>query len=467
MAVSWAFLGLMRLFMPARIVRFVPGWDRMTVNSRLFGVTVILGVVAALIFGTLPALQMSRGRVLEALKSDGRTGASPGRQRLRRSFVVAEIALVLPLLVAAMLSVRGVTQFLRDWQGYDPNGLLTFRVVLPEARYGDAESRRRFALASVDEFGAIPGVTGVVVANTLPATDSNTSRRIEVEGQIVPDTASPPSVDYRTVNAAYFDVLKMPILSGRAFASVDQNGTTPVAVVSQSMAAKYWPAGGAIGARVRIGKEPWMVVVGICGDVIHDIDRRNLPTLYRPVTQALSDYLIFALRTPGDPLAIVAQVRQALSRVDPNQPVFEIRSMRQVLHERTIGLQDIAGVMGTFAGLALILALLGLYAVMTFLVAQRVHEIGVRIALGATAADVTRLTLGDAARLTTIGVAIGLVLAVALGRAMEAGLLGLVSSDVKVSAGLALALAVTAIGASYLPARRAAGVDPIVALRNE
>ena len=283
----------------------------------------------------------------------------------------------------------------------------------------------------------------------------------------MPDTTSPPSADYRTVNAAYFDVLKIPILAGRAISGGDQTGSTPVAVVSQSMATKFWPNGGAVGARVRIGKEPWMIVVGICGDVIHDIDRRNAPTLYRPVTQALSDYLIFALRTPGDPLALVGDVRRALARVDSTQPLFDIRSMRVVLSERTIGLQYVAGVMGTFAGLALVLALVGLYAVMTFLVAQRVHEIGVRIALGATAADVTRLTLGDAARLTAIGVAIGLVLALALGRAMEAGLLGVVSSDARLSAGLALVLAVTALGASYLPARRAAGVDPIVALRNE
>src|SRR6185295_5516322 len=186
--VSWGFLAIMRPFMPARIVRFVPGWDHMAVNARLFGVTVVLGVIAALVFGVLPALQMSRGRVLEALKSDGRTGASPGRQRLRRAFVIAEIALVLPLLVAAMLSVRSVTQYLSDWQGYDPEGLLTFRAVLPEARYADAQSRRQFAIASLDAFGAIPGVTGVALANTLPATDNNTSRQIEVDGQVVPDT---------------------------------------------------------------------------------------------------------------------------------------------------------------------------------------------------------------------------------------------------------------------------------------
>jgi putative ABC transport system permease protein len=202
--------------------------------------------------------------------------------------------------------------------------------------------------------------------------------------------------------------------------------------------------------------------------VIHDwFDSRNVPTLYRPIAQAPVDAFVVAARTPGDPRAIVDGVQRALTRVNATQPVFDIMTMRQMLSEKTIALQYIAGVMGVFAGLALLLAVLGLYAVMTCLVAQRMREIGVRIALGATAADVTRLTLAQAARLTAAGVGIGLVLALALGRAMEAGLLGVVSTDVRISAALALMLGITALAASYLPARRAAAVDPIVALRSE
>jgi putative ABC transport system permease protein len=234
------------------------------------------------------------------------------------------------------------------------------------------------------------------------------------------------------------------------------------------MARKFWPKGGELGGQLRVGQGPWMTVVGVCGDVIHDwFDSRNVPTMYRPLAQAPTDTLVVAARTPGDPRAIVDDVRRALARVNANQPVFDIMTMPQLLNEKTIGLQYVASVMGVFAGLAMLLAVLGLYAVMTYLVAQRVREIGVRIALGATAADVTRLTLGQAARLTAAGVGVGLVLALALGRAMEAGLLGIVSSDLRISAGLALLLGVTALGASYLPARRAAAVDPIVALRSE
>ena len=298
LAAAWTFLAVIRSFMPARIIRFVAGWNEMAVDGRMTAVTLALGVVAALVFGALPALQMSRGQVADALKSDGRTGSGPGRQRLRRALVVAEIALAMPLLVAALLSVRSVTRYLADWQGYDPNGVLMFKLALPEARYADTESRQQFAAASIDALSAVPGVAGAALANVLPASDSNTSRRIEIAGQPIPEGTLAPAVDYRTVTAGYFEVMRTPLLSGRAFTAADRPDTAPVVVVSQSMAQKFWPEGNAIGSQLRIGREPWTTVVGICGDVIHDwFDRRNAPTLYRPVTQAIGDRLMFAVRT--------------------------------------------------------------------------------------------------------------------------------------------------------------------------
>ena len=270
------------------------------------------------------------------------------------------------------------------------------------------------------------------------------------------------------MSAGYFDVLRTPLVAGRGFTTGDRHDTTPVVVVSQSMAKKYWPEGQAIGSQVRLGSEPWATVVGICGDVIHDwFDRRNSPTLYRPATQALDDRLMYAVRTTGAPLAVVADVRRALAQVDPTQPIFDVMPMRQALSEKTIGLQFVAGVMGSFAMLALVLAMLGLYAVMSYLVAQRVREIGVRMALGATRGDVTRLALGQAARLNALGLAIGVTAAIALGRLMEAGLLGVISSDVVTPFAIALVLGVTGLASSYLPARRAAAVDPMTALRSE
>jgi hypothetical protein len=254
----------------------------------------------------------------------------------------------------------------------------------------------------------------------------------------------------------------------QAFTSADREDTAPVAIVSQSMARRFWPDGHALGSQLRIGKQPWLTVVGISGDVIHDwFDRRNSPTMYRPIAQSSDDRLMFAVRSGAEPLRLVADVRRALARVDPTQPFFEAMPMRQRVSEKTIGLQYVAGVMATFALLALILAMLGLYAVMTYLVAQRVREIGVRLALGATTRDVTRLALGQAARLTALGLAIGVAVAIALGRLMEAGLLGVVASDLQTPFAVALLLGAAALASSYLPARRAAAVDPMIALRSE
>ena len=468
LAVAWAGIHVIQGAMPPRIARFVFGWTRMGVDARTAAFTGVLAIAAAVAFGLAPALHASGGHVAEALKSDSRAGGNPRRERLRRVLVMAELALALPLLVAAMLGVSGVRRYLTGWQGYDPNGILTFRVVLPERRYASADSQLRFAESSADGLAAIAGVQRVAVANTLPSVTANESRRIEVAEHPIPDATKRPSVDFRTVSPAYFDVLRIPIIAGRAFTTADRLGTDPVAIVSESMARRHWPDKNALGGRVRIGDGPWMTVVGVCGDVIQDwFDRRNAPTLYRPMAQAPTDAFVFAAKTSADPVTLAGDARRAIAKVDPVQPIYEVMSMRQLVSERTIGIQFVAGVMSTFAGLALILAVLGLYAVMTYLVTMRIHEIGVRMALGATSADVTRMAMWQAARLTTGGVLIGLALAVALSRLMEAGMLGIVSSDARISAALAAALAGVAVAASYLPARRAARIDPIAALRTE
>jgi len=262
--------------------------------------------------------------------------------------------------------------------------------------------------------------------------------------------------------------MRLPILTGRGFTRADQPNTMHVAVVSESMAKKFWPEGSVIGARFRFNDQPWMTVVGICGDVIHDwFEGKSAPTFYRPLVQGPPPDMMFAVRAKGDPAAIAPDVRRAIAQVDPAQPAFDVMPMRQAIRERTIGLRFVAGVMGTFAGLALVLAVLGLYAVMSYLVAQRVREIGVRIALGATTTDVTRLALAQAGRLTALGVGIGFVLALLLGRAMQAGLLGVITNDLITPVATAILLAVTTLASSYLPARRAASVDPMAALRTE
>ena len=463
---AWIALYLIRGAMPANIIRFVPGFESLGPDFRLLGFTLALAMLTSIVFGLLPALQASGARVSDALKEGGRT--STGRQLLRQSIVVAEMAIALPLLVAAGLGVLGTNRFLNGPQGYDPDGVLTMKLVLPDRAYPDQGARRRFVERAVEEIGTVAGVQAVAAINNHPGSGSASSRVIEIDGHPAPDPKDPPVVENRVATAALFDVMRIPIVRGRGFTSGDHAESASVAVISESMARKYWPNEDPIGRRVRIRDGAWLTVVGISGDIIHDwFIRRNVPTMYRPMAQAPSDYFGVVLRTAGDPTLAAAGVRQALLRVDPNQPVFDMMTMRRQLHERTIGLQYLAAIMGTFAVLALVLAAVGLYAVVAYFVAQRQHEIGLRMALGASAADVVRLTVGQAFRLTAIGTIIGLGLSVALARVMESGVLGIATADARVFAGFATVLMATALLAGYLPARRAASIDPMVALRAE
>ena len=467
LAVAWVSLRAIRANMPANILRFVPGFDSLGPDLRLLGFTLTLALATACIFGILPALQASRSRVSEALKEGGRS--STGRQLLRRGIVIAEIAIALPLLVAAGLGVIGTNRFLNGPQGYDPAGVLTMKLVLPPRLYADAASQRRFVERAMEALAAVPGVERAAAVNNPPASGGNSSRAIEIDGHPAPDPKNPPVVDNRIATPGYFDVMRIPILRGRGFTAADRDGADFVAVVSDSMAKKYWPGEDPIGRRLKIADSgPWITVVGVSGDIIHDwFNRRNNPSLYRPMAQVPTSYFGIEVRTAGDPSAVAGAVRQALLQVDATQPVFEMMPMRQALQERTIGLQYLAAIMTVFAALALLLAAVGLYAVISYLVAQRRHEIGLRIALGASSGDVMRLTVGQAMNLTIIGTAIGLVLSVALSRLMESTMLGIASSNVGVFVGFSSVLVAAALLAGYLPARRAAAIDPMIALRAE
>jgi putative ABC transport system permease protein len=465
MGFAWAALHVIRIAMPANIIRFVPGWDTLGPDLRLLGFTLGLALVTACVFGVLPAVQAARGRVADALKEGGRSAT--GRQLLRRSIVVAEIAIALPLLVVAGLGVLGTSRFLNGPQGYEVDGMLTMKIVLPDRGYPDDASRRRFAERAQREVAAVPGVVHATLVNNAPGSGSSASRTIEVDGHPPADPKRPPAVEYRVVSSEFFNVLRLPLTRGRAFNTGDRVDTTPVGIVSESMAQKYWPGEDPIGRRVKVGNT-WVTVVGISGDIIHDwFIRRNVPTLYRPFAQSPSDYFGVMVRSAGDPAALGGAVRQALLRVDPDQPVFDMMTMRRQLSERTIGLQYLSAIMASFAALALLLAAVGLYAVIAYLVTQRRHEIGLRMALGASSGDVLRLTIGQAFKLTVIGTAIGLAISVALARVMEAALLGIASSDARVFASFAAVLMAAALLAGYLPARRAAAIDPMVALRSE
>jgi putative ABC transport system permease protein len=467
LAFAWAGVHAIRISMPARITRFVPGWEDLGVNGRMAAFTLVLALATAIVFGLLPALQAARSRVIEALKEGGRTSTA-GRHRLRRGLVVAEISLTLPLLVAAGLGVLGTNRLLNGPQGYDPDGLLVMKLVLPERTYPTDAAQRQFVTRSLELLSAVPGVERTAVVNSMPAGGSNDTRSIDIDGHPPADPTIPINVDWRDVTPEYFSAMRLPIREGRAFTDADREDASPVAIVSESMARKFWPGENPLGRRVRLRNGAWATTVGVCGDVIHDwFGRRNAPTMYRPFAQAPSREFAIAVRTAGDPASLATPVRRALLDVDPVQPVFELMTMRTALWERMTGLRYLSAVMTVFAAVALILAIVGLYAVMAYIVSQRTHEIGVRIALGASRGDVVRLTVGHAAQLTVVGAATGLALSAGLSRLMQAGMLDIASNDARVSFGFTAVLVASALLAGYVPARRAAAVDPIAALRSE
>jgi putative ABC transport system permease protein len=455
--------------MPASISRFVPGWTSMQLDLRVLAVTTLIALAAAVLFGIVPALQCTRPRLAETLKEGGR-GATGGRarQRLRRALVVAEITLALPLLVASAMGAIGAHRFLYGHQGYDPERVLAMEMVLPQAAYTTDEARRTFVERVLERAAAMPGAERAAVMNIMPARGNNSSRTLEVEGRPNADPAFPPNVDFRSATPEVFAVLGIPVHRGRGLTTADGENAQPVVVISQSLAGRYWPNEDPLGRRLKLGTGPWLTIVGICGDIVHDwFNRRDYPTAYVPYAQSPTGNFGLAVRAAGDPAALSSAARAAVRAVDANQPVYDVMTLRTALRERTLGLQYIAAVMGVLGALALVLAAGGVYGVMAYMVAQRAHEIGVRIALGATRADVVKLTVSQTVRLAAVGVALGVTLSVLLGRVIEWGLLGTATVDARIVAALGAVLALSALAAGYIPARRAASIDPICTLRGE
>lgn len=469
LAVAWVAIELLKGTMPAALIRFVPGWTTMGLSPRLILVTSLVALVTALLFGLLPALQSSKPSLTSSLKDGGRSStAGVGRSRLRRGLVVAEVAIALPLLIASGLAAVAGHRMASGPQGYDPDGVVRLRMSLPEATYPDVASRRLFIERLLEEARQTPGITNAATTSVAPATTANQRRRVVVDGR-TEDPAGPRWINYRAVSAGLFDVLSIPITDGRGILAQDRDSTERVAVVSQSLAQLYWPDQSPIGRRVKLSADDadWITVVGISGNVLDDwFNSRNAPTIYVPALQQPSSQVNLLAKVVGDPDAHITALRAALSRVDRSLPAFDTETMGQAIYTRTTGLRVVGQLMAAFGGLALLLSAAGLYSVMAHYVAQRRHEIGVRMALGATTRDVLRLTIGQGLRLAGIGIAIGLGLGVALARVIESALFGVVALEPALFVAITALLTVVALLATLLPARHAVSVDPAGALRD-
>jgi putative ABC transport system permease protein len=463
----------MRDHMPAELLRYLPGWEHLGADWRTLAFSGVLAVLAAAVFSTIPARRAWSASLSDVLHDGGRgTTVGGARQRGRNALVVFQMAAALVLMATAGLAVRSAQGLLRGPQGYDPDRLLTFDVRLSGRTYDDPARRLTFVRDVRERLARLPGVTDVTAANVLPARNGNNWQGVEIEGQPLAKDADPPSVDARWVEPNYFAALRLPVVQGRGIEESDVEKSLPVVVVSRSFAQRFWPGQDAIGRRFRTvdpaRETPWLTVVGISGDVVHQwVMRRNYPTMYRSLRQEPRTRLAFAMRTTGDPDALIPAVGRTLRDVDPDQPADDVLSMRHAIARGTIGIQYVAGIMSAFGVLALVLALSGVYGILSYRVSLRTVEIGVRMALGATRRDVLVLTLGQAARLSAIGLAAGAALAFAMARVLSAALRGAVSSDPTMVGMTTVVLALAALVAAWIPSRRAMAIEPAMALRSE
>jgi putative ABC transport system permease protein len=419
--------------------------------------------LTGLICGLVPALQVSASRLTNALR-DGRGSVGPSHRVVRRLLVASEVAVTLLLLVGAGLLGRSFLNLQEVELGYQPAGVLTGEVLLPPSRYDTHERRVDFYDRLLERVSALPGVRATALTTKVPMTMGDGDVDFTIEGrEAVTTSADQPVAWYRLVSAGYFDVLQIPIVNGRALSASEP---TPALVVNETMAEKYWPGENPIGRRIRVGRSPWLTIVGIARDV------KTRGPGAAPVVEMFTTYSTFPesvmavlLRTDGDPLTLAGPLKGAVRELDADMPVDEITTLQALVDASLAQPRFLSSLLTAFALCAVLLAAVGVYGVMSFAVAQRVGEFGIRIALGASARDVYRLVVRDGLGLVAVGMVAGLLGALALTRVTTSLLYGVAPTDPLVFVGTALLLGVVAVVAAAVPARRASRVDPIVALR--
>ena len=458
-------LGLSRAAIPASVIRFLPGFSFIEIDVRLFAVTALLGSAAMLMFSLLPALQAVRTQVAESLRQSGRTLTSGrNRQWLRSALATTQMALALALLFASTMALSAANRAVNGVLGFDKQNVLVGQLVLPTRTYDDAEKRRQFVTKVVEAMRPTPAVTQIGVTSHIPAGFGGNVRRFFPDGVQLTE-AEARVVDFRRVTTEFFSALKILLLRGRWFDDSDRSETTPVAVVSKAVAQRYWGDQDPIGKRFKVAVDgPLITVIGVSGNVMHNWFTRREETVYRPISQDAPYTVAFAVRTIGDPTTLSGDLRRAVAAADPDQPMSLV-SLDQLVEDRAGGFTFIAQALGVVAVIALVLSILGIYSLMAYLTAQRTHEIGVRMALGAGRWQVVRATTKRALGITVAGIVAGAALAFGLGRVMQAMLQGFVTTNLVQLLAIVVILAAAGLLAAYFPARRAAGIDPMNALR--
>jgi putative ABC transport system permease protein len=434
-----------------------------------FGISVLTG----LIFGLAPALQVSKPNLVESLKESGRgSGSSSARNRLRSVLVVSEIAMTLVLLICAGLLIKTVMRLRSVDTGFNSQNILAMNIALPSIKYPKPENQIAFFKQVSERIAALPGVKAAGTTSVLPLSDNFDGRGLLVEDHPKP-RGEEITVDLYVATPGYLKAMEIPLLKGRSITDQDQNDSQNIALINSTMAAQLWPNEDPIGKRIRFpGSEkrpqPWRTIVGIVSDVSqYALDKKPPMQIYVPHPQFPTFFNTIVVKTKTDPAAMTGAVRREILAVDQDQAVFNVTTLQHLMGELISVRRFFMLMLLIFAALALVLAAVGIYGVMSYVASQRTQEIGIRMALGAQTRDVLKLIMGNGITLALIGVVAGLGGAFALTRLMAGLLFGVTTTDALTFVTVSVGLMAVALVACYVPARRATKVDPLVALRYE
>lgn len=450
----------------------IPFWMKFDLDGRVLGFTAACSLLTGFVFGTVPAFEASNPDLNETLKEGGRSGAGGRRHRLRSVLVVAEIALSLVLLVGAGLMMRSFVSLQSVNAGFKPEGVLSMYIALPGAKYRGPEKRMAFFSQLLERVRAVPGVQSAGTTTGLPLGGNNWGRSLTVEGRPVLPVGEAPAINHCVISSSYFSAMGITILKGRDFDERDAREAPKVTIIDERLAGEYWPDEDPIGKRIRFGppedNEPWQTIVGVVGEVKHQrLEASTRESVYLPFAQIPIGGSSLAIRTSGRPEALIAAVRAQVKELDPDLPLIRVMPMAEVVARSVWQPRLYTALFGVFAVVALILATVGIYGVMSYAVTLRTREIGLRMALGAQRQDVLKLVVGQGILLAAIGVGVGLVAAMAMTRLMSSLLFGVTATDPITFAAVSVLLTGVALGACFIPSLRAAKVDPMAALRYE
>jgi putative ABC transport system permease protein len=466
------YLHLTLIAMPERVARYMAGWSNISLNGRALALSILLAVMAGVVAGFAPALQALRVNLVDQLKAGSRTSAGSGRSRwLKNIFAIAQVSLAVALVIGAALISKGMRNMMHLADAYEPARLLTFNVTLPEARYDTPQKRAAWFHDSLVKLRRLPGVTHAETGSALPYSDRAWMDNCTIENKpVAPGKFQ--SAQHLFVSEGYFNSFRIGIVEGRGFNSSDTLTSVPAAVVSRKFVERYFPGENPVGRRIRMGDnrktEPWLTIVGIAEDTHYSMWFPEIqPAVYVDLAQLPPFNITYAVTASGNAASLAPAARKALAAIDSALPLDVVMPYDQYLNEMLLGLKYVAVMLAVDAGIALLLSAIGIFGVMANLVGERTREIGVRLAVGASREHVLAMVLRRAGVLTAIGLGTGLVMAFGLARASAFLIRGVRPDDPLVFGAITVLISLIAMGSSWIPARRAARIEPMVALHDE